>query len=318
MTMNSDARTRSITSWMKRLALPLLILAALAAAPGPAIAVPLTQHQPIVLPGANSAEGIAKGKGSTFYAGELLTGDIFRGNVRRGTAEKFIDAPDGRQALGMIFDHRHNLLFVAGGFTGQGYVYDTRSGDTVKTYQFGGTGSIINDVTLTDHGAWFTDSAKPVLYFVPVEKHGTLGTFKTLQVTGPAAQLNGQFNLNGIRAADHGRVLIVAHSGTGALYTVDPGTGASAAIAGISVPSVDGIELSGKTLWAVQNTNQITRIRLSPDLTTGTIEKVITSPDFETPTTAARFGNTLAVVQAKFDTGFPPTAATYDVVLVHD
>jgi hypothetical protein len=45
---------------------------------------------------------------------------------------------------------------------------------------------------------------------------------------------------------------------------------------------------------------------------------VITSPDFETPTTAARFGNTLAVVQAKFDTGFPPTAATYDVVLVHD
>jgi hypothetical protein len=74
----------------------------------------------------------------------------------------------------------------------------------------------------------------------------------------------------------------------------------------------------GKTLWAVQNTNQITRIRLSPDLTTGTIEKAITSPDFETPTTAARFGNTLAVVQAKFDTGFPPTADTYDVVLVRD
>jgi hypothetical protein len=95
-------------------------------------------------------------------------------------------------------------------------------------------------------------------------------------------------NLNGIRAADHGRVLIVAHSGTGALYTVDPETGASAAIAGVSVPSVDGMELSGKTMWAVQNTNQITRIRLSPDLTTGAIVKVITSPDFETPTNESR------------------------------
>ncbi len=65
---------------------------------------------------------------STFYAGELFTGDIFRGNVRRGTAKKFIDAPDGRNALGMAFDRRHDLLFVAGGQTGQAYVYDTRSG----------------------------------------------------------------------------------------------------------------------------------------------------------------------------------------------
>jgi hypothetical protein len=43
-----------------------------------------------------------------------------------------------------------------------------------------------------------------VLYFVPVGKHGKpRNTFKTLPVTGPAAQLNGQFNLNGIRAVDH-------------------------------------------------------------------------------------------------------------------
>ena len=86
-----------------------------------------TSSNVIVLPGASSAEGIAKGRGSTFYAGELFTGDIFRGNVRSGTAKKFIDAPDGRNALGMIFDHRHNLLFVAGGPTGQAYVYNTRT-----------------------------------------------------------------------------------------------------------------------------------------------------------------------------------------------
>ena len=62
--------------------------------------------------------------------------------------------------------------------------------------------------------------------------------------------------------------------------------------------------------------NQITRIRLNNDLTSGTVVKVITSDLFQVPTTAARFGNLLAVVNAKFDTGFPPTADQYEVVLV--
>jgi hypothetical protein len=46
------------------------------------------------------------------------------------------------------------------------------------------------------------------------------------------------------------------------------------------------------------------------------VEEVITSPLFQVPTTAARFGRRLAVVNAKFDTGIPPTADQYEVVLV--
>ena len=46
------------------------------------------------------------------------------------------------------------------------------------------------------------------------------------------------------------------------------------------------------------------------------VVKVITSDSFQTPTTAALFGKILAVVNAKFDTGFPPTADQYEVVLV--
>jgi hypothetical protein len=319
--MQQNAWTRSATRWIRLVALPLVILTAVAAGPAPAVAAIPSQQQDrvIVLPGAKSAEGIAKGRGSTFYAGELFTGDIFRGDVRLGTAEKFIDAPEGRNALGMVFDRQRDLLFVAGGQTGQGYVYNTRSRTTVASYQFGAAGSsLINDVTLTRRGAWFTDSAKPQLYFVPLSKKGApAANFRTLQLSGPAAQLTGQFNLNGIRAADGGRILIVAHTANGALYTVNPKTGASAPIGGISVPNVDGIELAGRTLWAVQNSsNQITRLRLNNDLTAGTVTKVITSKNFQTPTTAARFGNTLAVVQAKFDTGFPPTAKSYEVVLV--
>jgi hypothetical protein len=46
------------------------------------------------------------------------------------------------------------------------------------------------------------------------------------------------------------------------------------------------------------------------------VVKVITSDSFQTPTTAVLFGKILAVVNAKSDTGFPPTADQYEVVLV--
>ena len=44
-------------------------------------------------------------------------------------------------AVGMAADLEHDLLFVAGGFTGQAYVYDTLTGATVATYQFGTPGT---------------------------------------------------------------------------------------------------------------------------------------------------------------------------------
>jgi sugar lactone lactonase YvrE len=292
----------------------LLLVASVAALAMPAAAAPA---EVIALPGATSAEGIAAGEGTTFYAGDLFAGDIFRGDIQRGTAELFIDAPAGRMAVGMAADLEHDLLFVAGGFTGQAYVYDTRTGATVATYQFGAADtSLINDVALTKDGAWFTDSFQPRLYFVPVTEAGVPGSFLTLQLTGPAAEISGPFNLNGIQATPNGKTLIVTHSTNGELYTVDPPSGASATIAGVSVPNVDGIVLLGRRLWAVQNTNQVTRVQLSPHLTSGAIEEVITSDLFQVPATAARFGSRLAVVNAKFDTGFPPTADEWEVVVV--
>lgn len=272
----------------------------------------------IVLEGASSAEGIASGRGSTFYAGDLFLGDIFRGDLQQGTAALFIDAPDGRQATGMKFDDATGLLFVAGAFTGQGYVYDTATRSTVASYQFAdpNTGPVINDVALTNDGAWFTNSTSPTLYFVPLTD-GVPGAFSALALTGPAADTSGEFNVNGIAATADGKTLVVAHSGNGELYTVDPDTGSSALIAGVSVPNVDGIVLQGRRLWAVQNfSNQISAIRLTGDLSSGVVEKVITDDNFQIPTTAALHGNDLAVVQAKFDTGFPPAAEEFEVVVV--
>ena len=101
--MRKDVRVHLTPRWMRWVALPLMILTALVVVPTAAGVAPSATHRSnvIVLPGASSAEGIAKGRGSTFYAGELFTGDIFRGNVRSATAKKFIDAPDGRNALVM-------------------------------------------------------------------------------------------------------------------------------------------------------------------------------------------------------------------------
>jgi sugar lactone lactonase YvrE len=313
--MAKTPKRRSSTGRVAKVAASFLLVALVGA-----LAVSAAAARPaavIVLPGATSAEGIAAGRGTTFYAGDLFAGDIFRGDVQHGTAELFIDAPAGRQALGMVADLAHELLFVAGGFTGQGYVYDTGTGATVATYQFATSASLVNDVALTKDGAWFTDSVQAKLYFVPVSAAGVPGPFSTLALSGPAADTSGAFNLNGIQATSDGKTLIVAHSANGELYTVDPVTGASATIAGVSVPNVDGIVLDGTRLWAVRNfDNQVAKVRLSPHLTSGVVEEVITSDLFQVPATAARFGSRLAVVNAKFDTGFPPTADQYEVVVV--
>ncbi|MFL5779033.1 MAG: SMP-30/gluconolactonase/LRE family protein [Chloroflexota bacterium] len=270
----------------------------------------------IELPGATSAEGIATGPGTTFFAGDLNTGDIFRGDLRAGTAALFRDVPAGRNALGMKVDLAHGLLFVAGGFTGQGYVYDLATGADVAVFQFApaAPGGIINDVIVARGAAWFTDSVTPHLYRVPIHADGTVGTPSTLVVTGPAADTSGGFNLNGIAATPNGKTLVVAHSGTGKLYTVDPRTGASAEIVGANVPFVDGILFEAGRIWAVQNfANQVTELDPSPDLSSATVVRVIHDDDFQVPTTIARQGSRLAVVNSKFDDPVPP----FQVVIVN-
>ena len=272
----------------------------------------------IVLPGATGTEGVARLNGSTFFAGDLLTGDVFRG-TNQGVATKFIDAPDGRFAAGMKADTSDKLLFVAGGPTGQGYVYSTRTGDPVASYQFQTPpATFINDVAVTRDGAWFTDSAQALLYFVPVVDGVPSSSFTTLTLSGPAADLSGDFNNNGIAVVRGGALLVVAHTANGVLNLVDASTGDSTTIEGISVPNVDGILVKGgRELFAVQNAdNMISVWKLDEDFLSGEQEKVITSPLFQFPTTVARFGGRLAVANAKFDTGFPPDADQYEVIEV--
>ena len=270
----------------------------------------------ITLPGATGTEGVAAAGGTQFYAGDLATGDVYLGDLRTGTAHKVVHAPAGRWAIGIRADLGDHLLFVAGGPTGAGYVYDTRTGAPVAAYQFASAPTFVNDVALAPGGAWFTDSSRAALYFVPVVD-GVPGPFSTLQLSGPAADTSGQFNNNGIQAALGGQVLLVAHSGQGAVNLVDPRTGASRPVDGLSVPNVDGILLTGRTLWAVRNfDNEVVEVQLSGDLSSAQVRTVLTSPSFEVPATVAQLGSRLVVSNTKFDTGFPPTAASHEVVVI--
>jgi sugar lactone lactonase YvrE len=272
-------------------------------------------------------EGIALGTGSTFYVGSLRSGDIYRGDLRSGTGAIFAHGPEGSAALGMKVDVPRGLLFVAGGVTGDAYVYSTATGALLATLHLARPGSsLVNDVVVTRTAAWFTDSFASALYRVPLTRAGVLGSPTTVYLTGPAATLTQGFNLNGIATTPDERTLIVDHSDLGQLFTIDPATGASAAIAvdGLPAGAIDGILLQGRTLWVVENfANALARVTLSPDLRSGTITRTIRTDAFHVPTAVARHGSRLALVNARFDLGFPPPfgpgappGTTFDVAVV--
>jgi sugar lactone lactonase YvrE len=265
----------------------------------------------IALPNGFQPEGIATGDGHTFYAGSIPTGAIFRGDLRTGQGGVFIQGAAGRAATGLKVDH--GRIYVSGAATGKAFVYDAQSGALLKEYQLatGGGATFINDVVVTNAGAFFTDSNRAAIYRVPKD----LGAAQTIPLTGDFQLVTG-FNLNGIDATPNGTMLVAVQTNTGKLFTISPTTGATRAIQGVSVANGDGILLHGRTLYVVQNfDNKIAVVRLSTDLASGAVTRTITNPSFDIPTTIARHGVRLYAVNARFTT--PPTpSTTYSVVQV--
>src|SRR5215218_6581752 len=109
-------------------------------------------------------EGIAIGPGHSFYVGSIPTGAVVRGDLRTGTRSPLVPAQAGRAAIGVDVDNR-GRLFVAGGPTGHGYVYDANTGANIADYDFtvGNPPTFVNDVVVTRTAVWFTDSVRPFL-----------------------------------------------------------------------------------------------------------------------------------------------------------
>jgi sugar lactone lactonase YvrE len=272
----------------------------------------------IPLPDGFQPEGIESGRGHELFAGSLADGAIYRANARTGTGEILVPGAAGRVAVGLDFDLRTGYLFVAGGPTGMAHVFDSRTGAHVASYALTAPGTFINDVVVTRDGAYFTDSAQPSLFVLPLSPGGGLpAASQALPLSGDWEQVAG-FNANGIEATRDGKTLIVVNSMVGALYAVDPEDGEATAIdlGGSSVSSGDGLLLHGRILFVVRNfLNTIAVVKLAHDLASGVVVAEITDPDFRVPTTITDVGRRLYVVNARFDV--EPTPDTeYEIVRV--
>ncbi|MFE5671627.1 SMP-30/gluconolactonase/LRE family protein [Agromyces sp. NPDC056523] len=279
---------------------------------------PPGQPEVIPLPNGFQPEGVAIAPGGTGYVGSLADGDVYVFNVRTGEEITTLQGP-GTPSVGLKVD-QFGRLFIAGGPTGEARVVDAATGEVLHTYQLTTGPAFINDVVLTNGGAWFTNSFAGELYFLPLGPAGALpddSEVVTLPLTGDWVQLGG-FNANGIAETPDHQALLVIQSSTATLFRVDPTTGEATAVdlGGATLPAGDGLLVVGRTLYVVQNQlNTVAVVQLSPDGTSGTLVDQITDPDFQVPTTVARFGNDLFLPNARF--GTPPTPDTeYSVVRV--
>lgn len=282
------------------------------------------------LPDGFYPEGITIGTGQDFFVGSLLDGSLYRGNLRTGDGEVLATGAEGRWLVGLDHDARSGLVWAAGidGGVGAVLAFDAATGELVHVVAIP-EAAFLNDLVVTRNALYVTDSFAPLLYSVPLGAAG--------HPTGPATAipLSGDFtlvtegelpiNLNGIDATPDGRWLVAAHTSLGVLYRIDPATGVATAIdlAGATVPSGDGILLQGRTLYVVQNfLNQVAVVHLDPGLASGGLVDTIVSDGFRIPTTVARAGNRLYLVNARFDVAFPPgfggepASIDYDVVMV--
>lgn len=311
---------------MRTLLIPLLLLGGVLSGCNKDSTTPDVQYPDVVqLPRGFAPEGMAFGTGNTLFVGSLLTGAIWKGDVATGTGAVLVGANAERSATGMKFDKRTGLLFVAGGFTGQAYVYDTGTGATVATYQLAqlsdvtAGATLVNDVVIVNNAAYFTDSFQPVIYKVPLGSGGvpnSTAVVQTIPLTGDY-QFNatGDFNGTGIAATPDGSRLILMNSGEGALYRVDPASGSATRIQLDQPLSYgDGIALNGHRLYVVQAApDQVSVVDLNATtFASATRAQVLTNNNLAFPTAIAELGQALYVLNGRFDVA-PPGQPAPDI-----
>lgn len=254
-------------------------------------------------------EGITSGPRDTFFAGSRRDGAVRQYSTRTGKRLRtLVPGRTGEVAVGMLYDAPSKRLFVAGGATGDLTVYDARNGKVLYTANTG-EGRFINDVTVTETAAYFTDSTAARLYVVRLGKNGTLprnGRFSTLRLRGDYVQPTG-FGLNGIRDLPDGDLIVVSG---GVLYTVSPKTGVADRVrqGGRDLIGGDGLELKGRTLYVVNGYggDEVVQLRLRRDFTATSVTRVLdesdTTSDLDRPTTGALVDGDLFVVNGRFGT----------------
>jgi hypothetical protein len=215
----------------------------------------------------------------------------------------------GTSLRGMIVDPRTGWLAVAGAEGDVGKVWVLGPRGALKTQATLPRAVFPNDLTLTRHGIWVTDSGRNVLYrvrrpapgrFLPEEQ-----VARTLRLRGIPRVAAGEFGLNGIRTLGVGRLLAV-DSRDGTLYRLHRDGGATRVrVEGaVRLLSGDGLELRRDRLYVVrgQGGNEVVRLRLRPGRG-GVVAyggRVLTDDDLSVPSTAVWRPGALWLANARF------------------
>jgi hypothetical protein len=280
--------------------------APMAESPAPMAASPAPMAADGVdLPAGWQPEGIAR-LGDALYVGSLADGAIYRIDATTREGSILVPGTEGSVAAGIEADEPNGRIWVAGGPTGEVRVYAADSGDLLETYTFEGAG-FLNDLAFNGDGVYVTDSNVAQLAVIPLGADGSLPTRRavgTVPLTGDLVYQADAFNANGIVAADDGSLILV-QSVTGGLFLVDPSGGYTTAIdaGGADLTFGDGLELDGSTLYVARNQAEvIATLELDESRASATLVSEATSDDLDIPTTMARSGDDLWIVNARFGT----------------
>jgi len=268
------------------------------------------------------AEGVAwSAQQQAFLVGSVRHGTIGKVNLH-GEYSAFIADNALVSSVGLTVDAKRNLVWVAIGDLGaaersgpgtQGKLaavaaYDTTTGKRVAYHDLGGLyagGHFANDLALDAKGnVYVTDSFSPVIYRVDTAGKAT--------VFAQSEWFTGEnFNLNGIVAHPDGYLLVNKHN-SGELFRVS--LKAPTQIDRVQLPEAlkgaDGMVLrNASRLTVVQNSGADRTLDLvSHDgWRTATIARTRKSVQ-SFPTTAARVGKDLYVLNSRLDTLLTPDA----------
>lgn len=300
---------------MSRRLVPLALTLALGITPAVALAGGATAQQDgraavsrANLPQGWQPEGVTTGRRGKVYSGSLADGRIARVNTRTGRVVVLPDSKVDKPSVGLDYDRRRRVLWVAGGPEGEIRVVQLGTGRVLRTYTLptDPDGRFINDLVVTAGAVYATDSFNQELAVVELPASLSLppsGEASLMPLTGEVNYVAGEFNGNGIVESANGKWLVLVQSFTGQLFRVNPTTGRTKQLDlnGKRVKNGDGLELRSDILYVVRNVNnRVDVFDLSDNVRSGKRVEVIRNDRFDTPTTGTLVGKHLWVANARF------------------